>query len=680
MPPDRRAFPATLLVLLAGCASRSAPSVPPAVPPPAKSVDPRAEPTRSLPPVPEVRGRLAVRVVYPRANAVVAARDSTFLFGSTGTGEARLVINGEPVPVWPNGAWLAWVPLPPDSAMRFRIDAWTAAESVSTEHVVRRRDWRPPPPSGLWIDTTSLSPRGAVWWPPEEYLTLRVRASAGADLRLRLADGTTVPLSPVEETDGAVGSPAGLAPADLAGAPGRYVGLLRGRTIGPHPGPVLPPPAAPPVPLAGIPAPPLRCAAVGGCRGGPVDLAGPVAEPDSSWAILEAIRGPDTVRSRWPLQVALLDTLPLVAELDDDPAASGTTDSLTVGRALPGGTYHWFFPTGTRARVSGRAGDDLRLRLAAGTETWVAQGDARPAALTSTAPAVVGSVTLTPAADRVTLRVPLGWRVPVQVLEEERELTLRLYGAAGDIEWIRYGAADSLVRRVRWAQESAEQVSLTVELARSVWGYRLRWERSDLVFEIRRPPPLDEGHPLRGRLIAVDPGHPPAGATGPTGLREAEANLAVALELRHLLEEAGARVLMTRTADIPLDLWPRVRLAESAGAEVLVSVHNNALPDGINPFVHHGSSVFYNQPRSVPLARAVQDELVSHLGLPDLGIGRGDLALVRVTWMPSVLTEGLFMMLPDQEAALRTVEGRRRYATAIFQGLRRFLRQRAQER
>ena len=63
----------------------------------------------------------------------------------------------------------------------------------------------------------------------------------------------------------------------------------------------------------------------------------------------------------------------------------------------------------------------------------------------------------------------------------------------------------------------------------------------------------------------------------------------------------------------------------------------------------------------------------------DLGIGRGDLALVRGTWMPSVLTEGLFMMLPDQESALRSLDGRRRYAQAVLDGLREYLVESAAE-
>src|SRR5215207_9076427 len=124
-----------------------------------------------------------------------------------------------------------------------------------------------------------------------------------------------------------------------------------------------------------------------------------------------------------------------------------------------------------------------------------------------------------------------------------------------------------------WRQVSPDEVTIEFELSQPVWGYRARWNRNDLVLDIRRPPAIDASDPLRGRLIAVDPGHPPGGASGPTGFREAEANLAVALELRRLLEAAGARVLMTRTTDSVVELSPRVSLAEAAGAEVLVSIH-----------------------------------------------------------------------------------------------------------
>jgi N-acetylmuramoyl-L-alanine amidase len=110
---------------------------------------------------------------------------------------------------------------------------------------------------------------------------------------------------------------------------------------------------------------------------------------------------------------------------------------------------------------------------------------------------------------------------------------------------------------------------------------------------------------------------------------------------------------------------------------VLVSIHANALPDGVNPFVNNGTSVYYNHPRSIPLARALDRALVYQFGYRDLGMGRGDLALARPTWMPAVLTEGLFLMLPDQEAVLASPEGQERYARAVVDGIEAFLRERA---
>jgi N-acetylmuramoyl-L-alanine amidase len=619
-----------------------------------------------------VRGPLALRVVYPAPDAVLQVRDSSFLFGTAGSGDAEVTIDGQPARVWPNGAWLAYVALPADSLLRLRIEARRGAESASLEYSLRRSlpDAGRRTVGAAWLDSLSLAPTGRLWLARGEYLALGLRAAEGAAVRLRLPDGTVLPFSP---------QPQPLeVPATVRAFDGdttrlrtpvlrdRYVGLVRGRALGPDPGVMLP--GVPPV-IAGTTASP------------PATAPAPMALPDSVWPVIEAIVGADTARARWPLQVAILDTLPVAAELDDDSTGTGMTDSMTVGRAVPGGTYAWFFPTGTRATVTGRRNGDVRLRLSQSAEAWVPAIDARPLSGGGPAPqAVVGSVSVTRGADRATARIPLSQRVPFRIEETDRSVVVTLYGAVGNVDWIRYGPADSIIRRVSWRQTAADEVDLTFELEQPVWGYRARWDRTDLMLDIRRPPAIDGGDPLRGRLIAVDPGHPPGGAMGPTGLREAEANLGVALELRRLLEASGARVVMTRATDSVVELAPRVQFAERAGAEVLISIHNNALPDGINPFINNGTSVYYNQPRSIPLARAIQAALLRRLGLKDLGIGRGDLALVRGTWMPSVLTEGLFMMLPDQEAALRSAEGRRLYAQAVADGLRSYLEDRARAR
>ena len=668
-----------LVLAVPACSSKSDPSPPP---PTVERPDPAApeSPLRrsELHAAPEVQDPIGLRVVYPALTDLVRARDSSFLFGSVADGKTKVTINGEPVRVWPNGAWLAWIPFPPDTLMLFTIEARSGRDSAVLVYPVRRdrgslpREVRK---GSAWIDSVSLSPQGQVWLTRNEYLTLSTRAAEGADVRVRLPGGGVVPLLPQRQSEEVL--PALRAfdrdttklrtPEEV-----RYVGVIRGRAIGPHAGPVLRGPSASLIRVLARAA--VRCVSGARCPAPYAEL----VSSESSWAVVEAALGRDTVRSRWPLQVALLDTLPVVIQLDDDTAGQGNTDSLTPGRATPGGTYAWFFPTGTRVSVTGRVNDDLRIRLSPGSEAWVPIADAQPLPAGVPEPrAVVGSVTLTPSEDRASLRIPLTQRVPFQVAEGERSLAITFYGAVGDVDWMRYGT-DSLVRQMSWAQTQRQEVTVTLELTAPLWGYRARWSRNDLLLDVRRPPRISARDPVRGRVIAIDPGHPPLGATGPTGLREAEANLAVALQLRNLLQAAGARVQMTRTTDSAVDLWPRVALAERGGAELLVSIHNNALPDGINPFTNNGTGVFYNQPRSVPLASAIQRSLVHRLGLPDLGISRADLAIVRATWMPSVLVEGMFMIIPEQEEALRSPAGTRRYALGVYEGIRAFLQNRAE--
>jgi N-acetylmuramoyl-L-alanine amidase len=331
------------------------------------------------------------------------------------------------------------------------------------------------------------------------------------------------------------------------------------------------------------------------------------------------------------------------------------------------------------AAVNGRRNDQVRLRLSRTSIAWVDAVDlhALPAGTLAPGGVTGGSARLYRRDGMVTLRIPLPARIPFRVDEDERSLRVRLYGVAADMDFMQYGPEDPLVRRLSFSQPREDETEVRVDLAQPVWGYRTRWVGSDLLLDIRRPPAIDRGHPLRGRRIAVDPGHPPLGAVGPTGVREPDVTLAVGRKLQALLERAGATVILLRTNDEPVDLAPRVMNAERADADLLVSIHANALPDGVNPFSNNGTSVYYFQARSVELARALDRALVRRFGFRDLGIGRADLALARPTWMPSALCEGLFLMLPDQEAVLASEDGQWQYARGVLQGIEEFLRGRA---
>ncbi len=615
-------------------------------------------------------GPLQLRVVYPppqgdgvargsdtamRADSLYAIQsvDSAFIFGSAGRGDARVTVNGRPVPVYPTGAWLAWLSLPDDSLARFRIVAVADRDTARATFVALIARPFVPPAMPAWVDTTAFVPAGDRWVRPGEGYPLRVRAAPGARVRAILGSGDTLGFEPAP---GVAPASRGQVAFSTTGLPrgslrtDRYVAWHVGR-FGPNPGHVLSPDWK-------------------------------ALEEDPDWVWLEVIDGRDTTRARWPLRVGVVeDRVPPLVMVDDDTARTGATDGVLPGRPVPFGPYHWFFPNGTVVPVSGRWNSQIRLQLSHRSVAWVNATDVLPLRPGTPPPGgIARSMRLIPDAQSVTLRVPLPQRIPYRVDETERAVVLRLYGVAAAMDWIQYGGTDPFVRLISFAQPMEDEVEVTIELADAVWGHRTRWEGNNLLLQIRRPPSIDRSQPLRGRRIAVDAGHPPAGARGPTGITEAEVTLGVSRKLRALLEERGAEVVMIRDADSSVGLIERTAAAERADAELLVSLHANALPDGVNPFVNGGTSVYYYHPHSIELARLVNRALVRQFGFPDLGVGRGDLHLVRPTWMPAVLTEGLFLMIPEQEAVLASEEGQWRYARGVLEGIEGFLGARATQR
>ena len=595
-----------------------------------------------------VRGPLRISIVYPLPRQRITAVDSTFVFGSVGNGDAGLTINGLPVAVAPNGAFLAWLPIPADTVPVFRLVARLGADSVMDSLRVRMPELVSHPDTGLWVDRGSITPSGTLWAEPGEPLRVAVTAAPNALVTLEMFGQPSIQLVP-DTTERITYGPFDTRVTRAPARETRYVGVLPARPVG--------------LPL-GDPATTPRTP--------------PPATDSSTGAMIHVATTAGALKVLVPLRVGLIDPAhrPVVV-LDDDTARLGNTDGAVAATPTPQGTFHWFFPNGTPATVSGRNENQVRLRLSETSSAWVDIASVA-SALPDGTPEARGTLRLVRLAAQpgfVSARFALSRRVPFRVEEDGDRLMVRLYGTQIDMDWVQYGSTDSLVERVTWDQPTRDEGVVTFLLGRPVFGYRVRWDGSALILDIRRPPVISRAAPLRGRVIAIDPGHPPAGATGPTGFREAEANLAVSLVLQRMLERAGARVIMTRTTDTASGLYDRTNIAERGDAEVLVSIHNNAFPDGVNPWENNGTSTYYYQPRSERLARRVQEGLVRETGLRNLGFGRGDLALVRPTWMPAVLTEGAFLMIPEQENALRTPAFQERYARAVMRGIEVWLRE-----
>jgi N-acetylmuramoyl-L-alanine amidase len=603
------------------------------------------------------QGELAVTVQYPPAGAAVTATDSTFVFGrvdGAGGEDVSLTVNGAPIPVHAGGGWIAFVPLEPDS-FTFEVTAVSDGRRAET----RRTVWVPrsllEPPTGdtLGYRPETIEPRGPLELYAGDTVQVSVVAAPDMEIRARLGDATVRLVPELPDV-----SNAGRLVFDFGELPETHWT------------------AAPPPATAG----PWRRYA------GDLYLTYSGDEGDS--LRLEFTRAGEETRTSAAAAISFLDpTVVRTAALDDDTTGTGRTDHRVIARHGPGMGYYLFLPNGTRAATGRRSGDWRELALGPGTRAWAPLAETFPIAAARPGSRVTvirsrlaegWSEIVVPTTDRLPFRI-------VQELEPVR-YTIRVFGAVADVDYVHRAFDDRLLESVVWSQPEDGVLEIEVALAAErAWGYRAYWEGSHLVIGFRHPPPALSDRrfrsPLHGVRVIVDPGHnPDTGAVGPTGLEEREANLGIALELARILERRGADVVLTRaSADSALGLYDRTNLAIAAGGDLFVSIHNNALPDGVNPLLNNGTSVLYYHPQSRELAEAIQAELLPRTGLADRGVWHQNVAVLRMNEMPAVLVESVFMMIPEQEAALRTPEFRRRIAEGVAEGIERYLGGRIRE-
>jgi N-acetylmuramoyl-L-alanine amidase len=359
-----------------------------------------------------------------------------------------------------------------------------------------------------------------------------------------------------------------------------------------------------------------------------------------------------------------------------DTLAQRDTDATVIGRDIPAGTYKWMFVPGTIVEETGRSGSNVRVRLDSQLEVWVDEPTVveLPAGFPSPR-RVVGPMSLVPAAEWVDLVMPMS-SVPPYLIEQELDhFTLTLYGTNATPETIKFLQNDSLVRMINWVPEASDRLRITLELTQPPFGYLVLFEPGrGFILRLRRPPHVSLAHPLEGLTLTVDAGHPPGGAIGPTAYTEAQGVLAVAQKLKTMLEERGARVVMTRSDMQPVDLHLRSVIARRTNSYALISIHENAFGDGTNPFPNVGTSTLFFHPQSEPLARLVQAGMMREMGLRDLGIHYQNIAIGRTMWMPSIITEGLFLMVPEQENAAKDPGFQERYARGVADGVEAYFR------
>jgi len=172
---------------------------------------------------------------------------------------------------------------------------------------------------------------------------------------------------------------------------------------------------------------------------------------------------------------------------------------------------------------------------------------------------------------------------------------------------------------------------------------------------------IDAGHGLCSRRAGVyDPG-----AVG-QGLQEATITLEWALTLKHVLQQAGQAVILTRnTAEECAPLGQRVARMQAAGATRLLSLHCNA--NAGTPGT--GTEVLFPGGQSQAFARLVLNAAVASLGLPNRGIKeRSNLAILKFNG-PCCLLELGFINHPGDAALLAQRDVRIRFAEHLLRAL-----------
>jgi len=232
------------------------------------------------------------------------------------------------------------------------------------------------------------------------------------------------------------------------------------------------------------------------------------------------------------------------------------------------------------------------------------------------------------------------------------------------------------------------------------------------------PPASSAGRVNRLVIVALDPGHggEDPGAIGPSGLREKDVVLAVALQLRDRLNEVpGMRAMLTRDADFFVPLQDRVRKARRVQADLFVSIHADAF---FTPQAR-GASVFAlssgaassatarwmaNRENAADLVgginvkakdaevmRALLDmsttaqikdslklgsEVLGQIGrigkLHKSSVEQAGFAVLKAPDIPSILVETAFISNPEEEAKLRDERYQAQLVEALTVGIKRY--------
>jgi N-acetylmuramoyl-L-alanine amidase len=272
--------------------------------------------------------------------------------------------------------------------------------------------------------------------------------------------------------------------------------------------------------------------------------------------------------------------------------------------------------------------------------------------------------------DYVTLG--LTTRLPYQSMQliNPSKIVVDVFGATNNTNWITQLENTKAIKSVYYEQLQDEVYRLTIELKHPQhWGHQIYYSNNILVIKVKHQP---TDLALNRLTIAVDAGHGGSndGAVGPTGSLEKNMTLAVSLKLQKLLQQQGAKVIMTRNTDKSFENLQRVLFYRDSTPDLLISIHLNSAAD---PVRISGTSTFYRHIGYKTFSHYIYKRMLE-TGLKEYGnIGSFNFMLNSPTEYPNALVETLFISNPEDESKILDENFQQLIAEKIVAGLKDFL-------
>ena len=202
--------------------------------------------------------------------------------------------------------------------------------------------------------------------------------------------------------------------------------------------------------------------------------------------------------------------------------------------------------------------------------------------------------------------------------------------------------------------------------------------------------------PITNKVIIIDAGHglPDEGAVGFNGTTEQAVNLSIALKLQKIIEQSGAKVVLTRSDENGIysldsssirnkkvsDIKNRVEIGNGSDADIFVSIHLNKYPPSE---YYRGWQTFYQSSSedSKRLAEIVQEWIGKNI---DYKNNRTPLPISGVYIMehveiPSVIVECGFLSNPEEAELLKTDSYQNKLAWGIYTAIEEYFLSKTEE-